>query len=88
MKIRKKPKGNGTTKVERDLTKGEAKIWHTQGYKLNSNYHSVDASYGIQLVVGNDDESIEDGILRAEVIVERALADKYTESEKLLEKIS
>ncbi len=65
-------------------TKRQCEITHSQEIKQSLNYQSATCSYGVKLVVEDSPSSIQEGIRRAEKIVERALEEKFAEQRKTL----
>jgi hypothetical protein len=80
---------NRTKETELKAVSGnKVEIWHTQDVKLSQNYQSASASYGVKLIVADDEEAIKAGIKRAELIVEEPLVEKVNQQRELLKGLS
>ena len=87
-----KPKNPPTPeKVKGTLLKAQSddrvKIIHFQSVKQSANYQSADCSFGVEIMVENNDKAIQRGIDRAETIVEERLVAKLDTHRKLLRKL-
>ncbi len=90
MKVKQdSPKPSATTSISKssDVT-SKVKIFHQQGLKQSKSYQTGDVVFGVELYVDDTPTAINQGLRKAEKIVEDALAEKAVQMGEILDSLA